>query len=219
MRTIALVAQKGGTGKSTIGMHLAVCACFDGQSVALVDLDPQSTVRDWADARKERQRAAREAGEEIGDDPLEGAVVSARAQELPGILKRAKEQGADWVILDTAGRMDVTGATALELADVVLVPCRASFPDLKACLGTVEQVRKAKPRKAFFVLNAVPAQGMRHVEAREALEGMLPVSPVELHHYVAYGDALNDGRSVEELDPKGKAAREMRALYGWLSKV
>lgn len=219
MKTIALVAQKGGTGKSTLAMHLAVCAGLDGKSVALIDLDPQATVTEWGEARKERLRQARENGEEPEDDPLEGAVVPARAQELPGLLATAKKQGAHYVIVDTAGRMDVTSANAVELADVVLVPCRASFPDLKASIGTAEQVRKARAKKAFFVLNAIPAQGIRQVEAREALRELLPVAPVELHHYVAYGDALNDGRSVEELEPSGKAATEIRALYAWLKKV
>jgi chromosome partitioning protein len=219
MKTIALVAQKGGTGKSTMAMHLAVCAGREGKTVALIDLDPQATVTEWGEMRRERLRAAREQGASTEDDPLEDAVVAARAQELPGLLASAKKQGAHWAIVDTAGRMDVTSANAVELADVVLVPCRASFPDLKASIGTAEQIRKGRAKKAFFVLNAVPAQGLRQQEAREALRELLPVAPVELHHYVAYGDALNDGRSVEELEPNGKAATEIRALYAWLKKV
>jgi len=224
MKVVALVAQKGGVGKSTVAMHLAVCACREGKTVALIDLDPQRTVSDWGDVRKERRLEALEEARANGteppeDDPLDGAVVTARAQELPGLLASAKKQGADLVIVDTAGRMDITAAHAMEAADVVLVPCRAAFPDLKASIATVEQIKKAKPRAAFFVLNAVPVQGIRHKEAREALESLLPVAPIELHHYVAYGDALNDGRSVEELDPKSKAALEIRALYNWCIKV
>jgi len=219
MKTIALVAQKGGTGKSTLAMHLAVCASRDGKIVALIDLDPQATVTEWGEARKARLREARENGSPAEEDLLEDAIVAARAQELPGLLTSAKKQGAHYAIVDTAGRMDVTSANAVELADVVLVPCRASFPDLKASIGTAEQVRKVHAKKAYFVLNAVPAQGSRQEEARDALQDLLPVAPVELHHYVAYGDALNDGRSVEELDPHSKAALEIRALYAWLKKV
>jgi hypothetical protein len=53
----------------------------------------------------------------------------------------------------------------------------------------------------------------------EALGDTLPIAPVDIHSRVAYFDALNDGRSVEELQPNGKAAEEIRALYKWLIKV
>jgi chromosome partitioning protein len=203
MKTVALVAQKGGVGKSTLAAHLAVCASRDGKSVAIIDLDPQASVVLW----RERRAA----------DDVE--VVQARAQELAGLLLAAREQQADYVIIDTAGRADETARVVMEAADVVLVPCRPSVNDLVASKGTAGEVRKARARNACFVLNAVPSMGTRHVEARRALEELLPVAPVELHHYVAYSDALNDGRSVEELDPRSKAATEIRALYAWLQSV
>jgi chromosome partitioning protein len=104
----------------------------------------------------------------------------------------------------------------MKAADVVLVPCRPFSYDLEASVETAAEVKRAKVARAFFVLNAVPSRGTRHTEARAALQPLLPVCPVELHHYLAFGDALNDGRSVEELDPRGKAAAEIRALYRWL---
>jgi chromosome partitioning protein len=203
MKTVALIAQKGGSGKSTLVAHLAVCASRQKQSVAVIDLDPQGSVAAWGERR---------AGDDI-------AVVSARIQELAGLLANAKEQGADLVLIDTAGRADEVAAQVMEAVDLVLIPCRPFINDVEASQETVAQVQKARVRRAAFVLNAVPVQGSRQQEARDALESLLPVAPVELHHYVAYGDALNDGRSVEELDPKGKAAQEVRALYEWLILV
>lgn len=200
MKTIALVTEKGGTGKSTLAVHLAVCAARQGKSVAVIDLDPQGSALHWASLR--------------GRDDV--SVVSAKIQELPGLLVSARKQGADIVVIDTAGRSDVTTSQVLESADLVLVPCRASLYDLEASRHTAEMIRAAGGTHAAFVLNAVPARGSRALEAREALETMLPVSPVELHHLVAYSDALNDGRSVEELEPVGKAAQEIRALYEWI---
>jgi chromosome partitioning protein len=203
MKTIALVAQKGGTGKSTIAVHLAVCASRKGQSVALIDLDPQASVAAW--------------GERRATDDV--AVERATVQELPGLLANAKTQGADIVLVDTAGRADETARQVMEVADVVLVPCRPFINDVQASQATADMVRLARAPRAAFVLNAVPVQGTRHIEARAALASLMLVAPIELHHYVAFGDALNDGRSVEELDPKGKAAQEIRALHDWLLTV
>jgi chromosome partitioning protein len=202
MKTIALVTEKGGTGKSTLAVHLAVCAARQGKIVAVIDLDPQGSASHWAE-----RRAAN--AENV-------PVVAAKVQELPSLLASARAQGADVVILDTAGRQDVTTAHVVEAADLVLVPCRASIYDLEASRHTAELIRDAGGKRAAFVLNAVPSRGARAQEAREALESMLPVSPVEMHHLVAYSDALNDGQSVEELEPVGKAAQEIRALYEWI---
>lgn len=200
MKTIALLTEKGGTGKSTLAVHLAVCGSRQGKAVAVIDLDPQGSAASWCERR---------AGGDV-------AVVAATAQELPRLLAEARKQGADLVLIDTAGRSDVTTAHVIEAADLLLIPCRPSIYDLEASQRTADQIRKAGGKRAAFVLNAVPPRGSRAHEAREALEPVLPVSPVELHQLVAYSDALNDGRSVEELEPAGKAAAEIQELYKWL---
>lgn len=199
MKVIALVTQKGGTGKSTLEVHLAVCAARHGRVVALLDLDPQGSAASWARRRQ-------------SDDVT---VVAAKPQEVPRLLSQAQSQGADLVLLDTAGRADVTASQVIAAADFVLIPCRPSIYDLEASKHTADVVLAAGKRGAF-VLNGVPSRGSRSQEAREALSGSLPVAPVELHTLVAYSDALNDGRSVEELDHTGRAAQEVRALYEWV---
>jgi chromosome partitioning protein len=200
MKIVALVTQKGGSGKSTLAVHLAVAARRQGKIVALIDIDPQGSARLWAEKR--------------GRDDV--TVISARAAELPRLLKEARTQGADFVLIDTAGHLNVSAQTVIQSADIVLIPCRASLYDLEASAETGVQVQKAGGKQAAFVLNAVPSRGTRGDEARAILKEVLPVSPVEVHNLVAFSDALNDGRSVEELDPHGKAAAEIRALYGWL---
>jgi chromosome partitioning protein len=202
MRTLALVAEKGGSGKSLIAVHLAVCAVRRRQRVVLIDLDRQKNVCKWGERRK-------------SDDVT---ITAARVQELPGLIASARRQEADLVILDTPGRADIVSAQVLDVADVVLVPCRPFVYDVDATEETVAAIKRAKVQRAAFVLNSVPSRGTRHVEARAALEQLMPVCPVELHYLMPFTDALNDGRSVEEIDAKSKAAVEIRALYRWLGK-
>lgn len=201
MKTIGIVGQKGGCGKSVLSVHLAVCAARKGKRVAVIDLDPQGTVSAW--------RALR-----VSEDV---AVSPARIQDLRALLADLERQGVDWTVIDTAGRAESAASTVMAASTLVLVPCRPFAPDVAASGTTARQAQLSRAR-AWFVLNAVPPLGTRAEEAREALSALLPVAPVELGQRLAYADALNDGRSVEELGPNGKAAAEIQALYRWVSR-
>jgi cellulose biosynthesis protein BcsQ len=102
---------------------------------------------------------------------------------------------------------------AAQLANFVLIPSRPMFFDLHAILSTYEIARLSKT-PAAVVLNGVPPRGSFADEAREALQGQcIPVVEPVMHHRAAYFNALFDGRSVQEYDPKGKAAEEIESLY------
>lgn len=208
MRTISLVSRKGGSGKSMLAIHLAVCAARRRQRVVVLDLDPQGSILRWSARRDDNPRRA-------------SAVVTverARAREVPTLLSSAREQGADLVLIDTPGVADVDTARVVQIADFVLCPVRPFRADCDAAEETAAGLKLAGARAAF-VLNAVPPRGTRHAEAREELAPLgVPVAPVELHQLMAFADAQNDGSSVEELDPKGKASAEVRALYAWILK-
>jgi len=202
MKTVALLSQKGGSGKSTIATHLAVCAMRDGKAVAIFDIDPQGSALSWAQRR-------------VTEAP---PVVQATPVQLPGLLQRAEEQHADLILIDTAGRSDIAAAHVMQAADLVLIPCRPSAADLDAIQDTIRLVAHAKSARAAVVLNQIPIRGRMGEEARAAISERLPVAPVGLYLRSAYSRAWNDGRSVEEYEPKGKAAAEIQALYKWIMK-
>ncbi len=197
---VVLLSQKGGTGKSTIATHLAVCATRDGKAVALFDIDPQASAAKWSERR-------------TADSP---PVVRAGAAQLPNLLQQAKGQGADLILIDTAGHADASSLHALQLADLVLIPCRPSAADLDAIEDTIALAQRAKRHKAAVVINAAPVRGHMADDARAAIGERIAVAPVVLGYRSAYANAWIDGRSVEEYDPKGKAADEIRALYRWM---
>ena len=202
MKTIAIISQKGGAGKTTIAIHLAVAAERLGMKTALFDLDPQASASSWSDKRNSPSPA----------------VVSAQAARLPGLLEQAASQSADLVIIDSAPNADAASLAAARAADLILVPCRPAAFDLNA-IGTTLNLAAVAGKPAYVVLNAVPPHGKVGEEARNALSaGGVKVAPPVLHQLVAFSHAVNDGRTAQELDSKSKAAKEVDALFGWIKK-
>jgi chromosome partitioning protein len=202
MKTIAIISQKGGAGKTTVAIHLAVAAEKRGMNTAIFDLDPQASAASWSDKRNSPSPA----------------VVSAQAARLPSLLEQVDAQSADLVIIDSAPNADAASLAAARAADLILIPCRPSAFDLNA-IGTTLNLAAVAGKLAFVLLNAVPPQGRVGEEARRALEagGVSVVDPM-LHQLVAYSHAVNDGRSAQEFDPKSKAAAEIDALFAWVLK-
>lgn len=201
MKIIAIISQKGGSGKTTVAVHLAVCAELAGERSAIVDLDPQGSALEWASRRE-------------AESP---EVIRSTPEQLPGFLELARANGAGLAIIDTAPHSDRAATIVAGLADLVLIPCRPAAFDV-AAIPTTLDILKLAGRKdhAAILLNAVPYQGKSGGEAEAGLSALARVAPVHLVHRAAYSHAVNDGRSVEEFEPNGKAAAEIRALYRWI---
>ena len=199
MFTIALIGQKGGSGKTTLATALAVRAVQDGKSVALIDLDPQGTATKWAELRNQESPA----------------VVSCQIFMLQKILDKAKEGGAHIAIIDTPGKIEQAAFEAAKVADFTLIPVRATAFDLNALAELRNLLTIAGDPLSYVVINAAPPQGRRHEDARAVIKGMhgLQVAPVHLCQRNAYADATISGQTVTEYEPGGKAASEINALY------
>lgn len=200
MKIIVLSSRKGGAGKSTLSVHLAVAAESTGLTTAIFDLDPQASAALWSDNRGEAAPA----------------VVPAQAPRLTGLLKQALDGGADLVILDTPPHADGVAADAGALADVILIPCRPSAFDLDA-IGASVRVAQASKRPCWVIINAAPTQGAEVEETRAALEAAgVQVVPVTIHQRKAFSARAHEGRTAMEHEPAGKASQEINALLLWL---
>lgn len=205
MFTISLLGQKGGTGKTTVALGLAVAAFRAGKVVAVIDLDPQASAANWKDRR-------------AGDGP---AVVSAQSSRLKQTLAAAEDMGAEVVIIDTAGRNDDSALNAARHADLVLIPTRTNIVELEALPASADIIRLAGSPSAFVVLNGIHPTAFRQAsEARELVQKTfgLACAPVHLCHRSAYADAMTSGRTPQELDEDGKAAAELDALFKFSSE-
>jgi chromosome partitioning protein len=207
MKTLAIMSQKGGSGKTTLAVHLAAYAVGKKVKTALIDLDPQASAYKWNERRTE-------------DDPKSPKLdaVKGTVAQLAGFLKLAEDNGLALVIIDTAPHSNSAAAIVAQRADFVLMPCRPALFDLDAIASTVEIVTSAET-SAAVVLNAAP-RGKLADEARAALEGQgITILQSAIHQRAAYSHAVIDGRAVHEYEPEGKAAEEIAGLYGNISKI
>jgi chromosome partitioning protein len=203
MKTLAILSQKGGAGKTTLAINLAVAADKSTRGkAALIDLDPQASAASWGDSRE-------------SDTP---PVVSAQASRLGQCLDAAREAGAKLVIIDTAPHSESASLAAARAADFVIIPCRPAILDLRAINTTIDLARLAGT-PAAVVLNAVPPRGSIAEEAAAAVEGYATVlAPVRITQRAPFVHCLTLGKAIQEYEPAGKGADEIKQLYKWICK-
>lgn len=200
MPVIAIISQKGGAGKTTLALHLAAAAQESGRVALIIDTDPQATASQWAAWRQ--------------DAPPE--VIDSPPPRLAAKVAQAREQGAEVIVIDTPPHADSAARAAVEVADLVLVPCRPSAFDLSAIQTTAKLVQLLK-KPAFVVFTAGSPNAPRvYQEAGELVESFgAPPCPLQIPDRAAYRHASAEGRTVMETEPDGKAADEIRQLYAW----
>ncbi|MDD2407764.1 MAG: AAA family ATPase [Tepidiphilus sp.] len=202
MKKMAFLAQKGGSGKTTLAVHTAVAATEAGESVVVIDTDPQKSATVWGNARSQKA-------------PI---VATAAAAELGRVLKAAEQEHMTLAIVDTAPHAAPDATRIVRAVDLVAIPVRPTAFDIAAADSAVDIVKAAGAR-AVFVLSACPFRSPEIAETRTVLaEYGLPISPVEIIDRRAFARAVATGRAVTEFESNGKAATEIRALWAWLKE-
>ena len=199
MRTVVFANRKGGVGKTTLAGHVGVVAASRGETVVLMDTDPQGSLAAWWNARER-------------DDVR---FAAAQLSELSGQLRLLAEKGTSLVIIDTPPAVTTTIAAVVAAADLVVVPIRPSPHDLRAVGGTVD-LCKTRP---VFVLNGAAARARITAEAAIALSQYGAVAPSVIHQRTNFAGSMADGRVINELDPRGRGANEVDALWDYLAHM
>src|SRR6201998_2615787 len=199
MRVLAMASQKGGSGKTTLSGHLAVQAQRAGAGpVVLIDIDPQGSLADWWNERE-------------AEMPAFAQTTVARLQADLEVLRH---QGFKLAIIDTPPAITMAIQSVIQVAELIVIPTRPSPHDLRAVGATVDLCDRAgKP--LIFVVNAATPTANIDCDAAVVLSQHGTVAPVTLHHRTDFAASMIDGRTVMEVDPKGRSAAEITEL--WIS--
>lgn len=200
MKVISFVTQKGGSGKSTLCVSLAVAAQEAGRSVCILEMDRQATITEWYQTREE------------GKGP---EVAQVEADRLDGVIAKLKTADYDYVFIDTPGVDNPGTAGAIRAADLCIVPCRPTPADLRAFKPTLAAIQRLGKEFAF-VLNQTPPRSYRVRDTAEGLAVMGVLADTTIVMRNDHQDAIGLGLGVTELNPTGPAADEIRRLWKWI---
>jgi chromosome partitioning protein len=201
---ILVGGEKGGSGKSCLAQNLAVYFARNKNAIVLmVDCDPQRTTSDWIQARN--------------SDPSLPAIncIQLYGKIRNDLLSLAPHY--DYVIVDCGGQDNLALRAAMSVADHVIIPLRPKRRDLKTVPHMEDMLSTCKmvnPKMmASFVITqcpSLPNQASRILEAKEVCSsyGINVLNAVTYSRNI-YDDSEEQGSSVIEIDPEGKAATEM----------
>ena len=207
--TVAVIQQKGGSGKTTLAINLAAAAHLEGRRTLVVDMDRQASAFDWSAARKH--------GSE-----LEGLAVVKADRAIP--LPRFKEisRGYDYVFLDGPPRLgDVTQSAAVA-ADVAVLPIQPGPFDFWAVAETLESLDTAdgireqlgrKPIRRVFVINRAAKNTTLAREAEDELRKSGGELAGIVHQRIAFPAASSEGESVLTTRGGALAADDIKRLW------
>jgi chromosome partitioning protein len=196
MLTVCMGSSKGGVSKTTLAYHLAVEAEIRGSGpVAMVDYDPQQSLAAWW-----RTRAA--------ETPilLDPAIR----------LDEVREQGVvELLFIDTPPRTVGLVAELIAQSDLVLIPVKASVHDLRSVGSTIQLCEELRKPFIFIVTMTIQRARLNADVARELAQHGL-VAPTNMANRTDYAQSASDGRVISELDPGGKGASEISALWTYI---
>jgi len=200
MKTIVIANQKGGSGKSTITVHLAAAAELAGNGPVIIsDTDPQGTAADWFNQRKKSGI----------DTPRYSALA---LTDLASRIEALDAAGASYLFIDTAPSIGAVNAELFARADLILIPLNPTPADLRALVKGLPVVRQAgKPFQ--FVLTRVRPNLRNNDGAAVALDALGLVLTTRMHERVIYAETFAHGKTALETDGRSVAAEEIRSLW------
>ncbi|MBE0401355.1 MULTISPECIES: ParA family partition ATPase [Halomonadaceae] len=206
MHVIAVLNQKGGSGKTTIATHLATALMLAGHDVLLVDSDPQGSARDWAAVREDQPV------------PVVGIDRPTIGRDLKNLARK------EFVVIDGAPQAADLAASAIKAADFVLIPAQPSPYDIWATADLVELVKQrieitdGKMQAAFVVSRAIKGTRIGSEVTNALNEYELPVLESRVTQRVIYPTTAATGTTVFDQDPDGPASTEINALMNELKE-
>lgn len=210
MKVISFTNQKGGAGKSTLAINLAVAAERAGEKVCIVDIDQQGTIANWFNTRT--------AETPLVIAPPAGSVI--HVNWLTDMLGRLSAEGFTIAVIDTKGEESHGTRGAMQAADLCLIPLRPAGPDLHAIRPTVKALRDMAKDFALVLNQALPNKKSKLTGAvMTGLAQDSTVVPLAIATRASFQKSYSLGQAVMEFEPDGGAgAEEINELWAWCRK-
>lgn len=207
MKVIAVLAQKGGVGKTTVSQCLAVEALRQGLPAAIIDTDPQKSATEWGE-----QREAAEI-----DAP---AVISIGSKSLRSVIKDLQGRGAELIVIDTPPHSAPAINAALEVSTGAAMVTRPNPMDVRALEMTWRIVEKMKKPSATIFTQTPPGARARALGlAVNRLEELgIPLCPTPLTYTLSFPYAQAEALSIQEREPTSKARAEVAEVWSWFRR-
>lgn len=208
MKTLAVISRKGGAGKTTLAINLAVTAHLAGLKVMLADIDPQRSASDSLRARG-------------GDGPI---LAEINAGKLFSTQVQAQHGDVDAIVVDTPAAPEADALQAINAADLCVLVCRPTFLDIASAARSAEAVRRLGKRGVIVLSQAPPRRaGVEPPAVLKAAEALrftgMPMAPIGLRYRTAFQQSVAHGRSVCEWEPNSAAAAEISRLWEILAPM
>ena len=207
MKIIAVVAQKGGVGKTTLSQCLTVEALRQGLASALIDADPQRSATEWGEQR-----------DTIGIDAP--SVIPLGSNSLSLIIAHLKKRRAAFVVIDTPPHSAPAINAALDVSTAAVMVTRPNPMDIRALEATWGIVSRLKKPSAVIFTQAPPGTRARALMlAKGRVDELgIPNCPTPLTYTLSFPYAQAESLAVQEREPTSKARAEMAEVWSWLRR-
>lgn len=214
MKTIAIIAQKGGAGKTTLTLNLAITSKIYRMKTAILDTDPQESCTNWLYLRGQ-------------DQPFVKAANVENMEAMQAVLTRHK---VDYCFIDTLPASNEIPFKAAELADLILIPVTPDKHHLPTVSATLQHLDAIKKLKIFVLLKFEAPKTKKEAKSLTTSEATvvttllkhkypeIPIAPVILFERSTYKNSTNRNKGVLEFSPNSAAAEELKKLYSFINK-
>ena len=200
-KVITIAQQKGGTGKTTLAVHLALAFIkYHNHKVAIIDTDPQGSLGKWFMIRSEKNSLNKN--------------LTFKTASLWGAQYESKmlKQDHDIVIIDTPPKIESDARPAIEASDLVLIPVAPSPVDFWATEAIIEIAKKAK-RKVLIQINRANHRSKLISKTHEYIKSInVKSTDTLIGHSQIFVSSMGEGKTVVEKQRKSKAVEEIKSI-------
>ena len=200
-KVITIAQQKGGTGKTTLAVHLALAFIkYHNLKIAIIDTDPQGSLGQWYMIRSEKK---------ISNDNLTFKTASLWGAQYES---KTLKKNHDVVIIDTPPKIESDARPSIEASDLVLIPMTPSHVDFWATEAIIDIAKKAN-KKIMIQINRANQRSKQIIKTNDYIKSLnVPSVDIIIGNRQIYASSMGEGKTAIEKQRKGSAVDEIKKL-------